>query len=58
MAHPPAGCPFQERCVDANARCGERAPALEPLHGDSDWLRACYRPIEQMKSLHEEVRHV
>jgi oligopeptide transport system ATP-binding protein len=25
MAHPPSGCPFQERCVDANARCGERA---------------------------------
>ncbi len=27
MAHPPAGCPFQERCIDANAQCGERAPA-------------------------------
>jgi oligopeptide transport system ATP-binding protein len=58
MAHPPAGCPFQERCVDANAQCAERMPALDPLNGDATWLRACHRPVEQMKSLHEEPSHV
>ena len=57
MAHPPAGCPFQERCIDANAQCGERAPALEARHGDTTWLRACYRPVERMKSLHGESIH-
>ena len=57
MAHPPSGCPFQERCIDASAQCGERPPALEPLHGDTTWLRACTRPVEQMKSLHEELNH-
>jgi oligopeptide transport system ATP-binding protein len=31
---------------------------LELLHGDPAWLRACYRPVEQMKSLHGEARHV
>ncbi|WP_327365289.1 oligopeptide/dipeptide ABC transporter ATP-binding protein [Caballeronia terrestris] len=58
MAHPPAGCPFQERCIDADAHCGERAPALEPWRNDATWLRACYRPVERMKSLHEEPSHV
>jgi oligopeptide transport system ATP-binding protein len=57
MAHPPAGCPFQERCIDANAQCGERAPALDARQGDTTWLRACHRPVERMKSLHEESIH-
>jgi oligopeptide transport system ATP-binding protein len=53
MAHPPSGCPFQERCIDASARCAESTPPLEAFAGDPTWLRACYRPVEQMKSLHE-----
>jgi oligopeptide transport system ATP-binding protein len=57
MAHPPSGCPFQERCIDASQRCADSVPPLEPFGGDTAWLRACYRPVEQMKSLHE-VAHV
>ena len=57
MAHPPSGCPFQERCIDASQRCADSTPPLEPFAGDTTWLRACYRPVEQMKSLHE-VAHV
>jgi oligopeptide transport system ATP-binding protein len=53
MAHPPSGCPFQERCIDASKRCADSIPPLEPFGGDTTWLRACYRPVEQMKSLHE-----
>lgn len=53
MAHPPLGCPFHERCIDASAHCGETPPPLEAFAGDAAWLRACYRPIELMKSLHE-----
>jgi len=57
MAHPPSGCPFQERCIDASQRCAESVPPLEAFGGDTTWLRACNRPVEQMKSLHE-VAHV
>ncbi len=57
MAHPPSGCPFQERCIDAGERCADSTPPLEPFAGDTTWLRACYRPVEQMKSMHE-VAHV
>ena len=57
MAHPPSGCPFQERCIDASERCAESVPPLESFGGDTTWLRACNRPVEQMKSLHE-VAHV
>ena len=57
MAHPPSGCPFQERCIDASQRCADSTPPLEPFAGDTTWLRACNRPVEQMKSLHE-VAHV
>ncbi len=53
LAHPPLGCPFHERCIDASAHCGETPPPLEAFAGDAAWLRACYRPIELMKSLHE-----
>jgi oligopeptide transport system ATP-binding protein len=57
MAHPPSGCPFQERCIDASQRCADSVPPLESFGGDTTWLRACNRPVEQMKSLHE-VAHV
>jgi oligopeptide transport system ATP-binding protein len=57
MAHPPSGCPFQERCIDASERCADSVPPLESFGGDTTWLRACNRPVEQMKSLHE-VAHV
>lgn len=44
MAHPPAGCPFHERCADASDECAREAPELRRvgLHG----MRACHRPVE------------
>ncbi len=65
MAHPPLGCPFHDRCIDASAQCAESPPPLEAFAAanavagsvtDKQWLRACYRPVEFMKSLHE-VNH-
>jgi oligopeptide transport system ATP-binding protein len=56
MANPPSGCPFEERCVDASQACGNGAPPLQAFGRDATWLRACTRPVEQMKSL--EADHV
>jgi oligopeptide transport system ATP-binding protein len=57
MAHPPTGCPFQERCIDASPGCGEAPPQLESFGANREWLRACYRPVEQVTTRHE-VSHV
>ncbi|WP_277184456.1 ABC transporter ATP-binding protein [Caballeronia sp. BR00000012568055] len=59
MAHPPAGCPFHERCADASAECAASAPALQSVDG-THWLRACHRPIHAMKTryLNQETTHV
>jgi oligopeptide transport system ATP-binding protein len=57
MARPPSGCPFEERCIDASKTCGNGAPPLEAFGRDTTWLRACTRPVEQLKSL-QEVDHV
>lgn len=48
MAHPPAGCPFHERCADASDECAREAPALESV--GTHWLRACHRPVDEMKT--------
>jgi oligopeptide transport system ATP-binding protein len=58
MAHPPAGCPFAPRCADASEACEASVPALTAHQGDVHWLRACHRPVSEMKSRHEEVTHV
>jgi oligopeptide transport system ATP-binding protein len=57
MARPPTGCPFEERCSYARERCGEAPPPLEGFGGHAKWLRACYRPVEQIETL-EGVSHV
>ncbi|MDR5825002.1 oligopeptide/dipeptide ABC transporter ATP-binding protein [Caballeronia sp. LZ043] len=56
MAHPPAGCPFHERCADASDECARVAPELQRigLHG----MRACHRPVEQMHARLGEINHV
>lgn len=56
MAHPPAGCPFHERCADASDECAREAPMLQRvgLHG----MRACHRPVEQMHARLGEMNHV
>jgi oligopeptide transport system ATP-binding protein len=56
MAQPPAGCPFHERCADASDECAQRAPALETI--GAHWLRACHRPVGEMKSRYQEPSHV
>ncbi|WP_248322429.1 ABC transporter ATP-binding protein [Caballeronia sp. Sq4a] len=57
MAHPPAGCPFQERCADAAAECAERAPGLAAVDG-VHWLRACHRPVDALKTRYRRASHV
>jgi oligopeptide transport system ATP-binding protein len=57
MAHPPAGCPFHERCADASDECAENAPALQSVDGPH-WLRACHRPVAAMKTRYQETSHV
>src|ERR1700761_6371867 len=52
MAHPPAGCPFHERCADADDECATQTPALQPV--DAHWLRACHRPVQRMKTRYKE----
>ncbi|WP_244816234.1 ABC transporter ATP-binding protein [Caballeronia sp. Lep1P3] len=56
MAHPPAGCPFHERCADANAECAERAPALTAVDG-THRLRACHRPVDAL-TRYQDCSHV
>jgi oligopeptide transport system ATP-binding protein len=58
MAHPPAGCPFHERCADATAECASNAPALEMVDAGKHWLRACHRPIDVITSRYQEASHV
>ncbi|GJH20363.1 ATP-binding cassette domain-containing protein [Caballeronia novacaledonica] len=53
MAHPPAGCPFHERCADASDECAVDAPALKAV--SAGWLRACHRPDHQVT---KETSHV
>jgi oligopeptide transport system ATP-binding protein len=60
MAHPPAGCPFHERCADASAQCYDEAPPLRPVYSAATihWLRACHRPVHAMKTRYQEPSHV
>ncbi|WP_347557749.1 oligopeptide/dipeptide ABC transporter ATP-binding protein [Robbsia sp. KACC 23696] len=52
MADPPAGCPFQARCALAMPHCGESQPPLAALPDAPSWLRACYRPISEVRECH------
>jgi oligopeptide transport system ATP-binding protein len=52
MADPPTGCPFQARCALAMPHCGDSQPSLAALGDDPSWLRACYRPISDVRELH------
>lgn len=49
MAHPPSGCPFQERCALAMPHCGDTPPPLASFGEDPTWLRACYRPVADVR---------
>ena len=45
MAHLPAGCPFSERCVLADAHCVSDRPALLSAANDPAVLRACHKDV-------------
>ncbi|OGB28570.1 MAG: oligopeptide transporter ATP-binding component [Burkholderiales bacterium RIFCSPLOWO2_12_FULL_61_40] len=59
MARPPQGCPFHERCAHASARCASTLPALLPVGGGAQALRACHRdPAAAPPAPHQEMAHV
>lgn len=49
MARLPAGCPFSERCVLADARCVTERPPLVAAN-DEQVLRACHRTPQDARS--------
>ncbi|MBN3755247.1 ABC transporter ATP-binding protein [Paraburkholderia sp. Tr-20389] len=40
------GCAFAPRCTFAEDACRTTRPALEPVEGELDALRACHRPVQ------------
>ena len=52
MASPPPGGPFQPRCALAMPECEKAHPPLAALDDDPLRLRACYRPIADVRELH------
>ncbi|MFN4236289.1 MAG: oligopeptide/dipeptide ABC transporter ATP-binding protein [Vogesella sp.] len=54
MANMPKGCPFTERCSHASAQCAEQLPALAPSAANLAVLRACHKPVAELKL---EVSH-
>jgi oligopeptide/dipeptide ABC transporter ATP-binding protein len=48
LIKPPSGCPFMPRCAFARAIC-RTMPALDPLAGNSDHLKACWVDVTDPK---------
>jgi oligopeptide transport system ATP-binding protein len=48
LIKPPTGCPFMPRCAFARAIC-RTMPALDPLAGKSDHLKACWVDVTDPK---------
>ena len=48
LIKPPSGCPFMPRCAFARAIC-RTMPALDPLAGKSDHLKACWVDVTDPK---------
>ncbi len=48
LVTPPTGCPFMPRCAFARAIC-RTMPALDPLAGKSDHLKACWIDVTDPK---------
>ncbi len=48
LIKPPSGCPFMPRCAFARAIC-RTMPALDPLAGSSDHLKACWVDVTDPK---------
>ncbi|CAG9298160.1 ABC transporter ATP-binding protein [Celerinatantimonas diazotrophica] len=43
--NPPQGCAFASRCPQAQAKCREHAPKLQPFHNDAQVQFACHYPL-------------
>ena len=58
MSHASVGCPFQPRCSFAQAVCSSQVPnlvpSLMPLSEQSNALRACHVPVDQVRA--DQVR--
>jgi oligopeptide transport system ATP-binding protein len=53
------GCPFQERCSVAVARCATERPLLIPAAHNPAALRACHKSLQDIGVLsQQEVQHV
>ena len=48
LIKPPSGCPFMPRCAFARAIC-RTMPALDPLAGNADHLKACWVDVTDPK---------
>jgi oligopeptide/dipeptide ABC transporter ATP-binding protein len=48
LIKPPSGCPFMPRCAFARAIC-RTMPALDPLPGNSEHLKACWVDVTDPK---------
>ncbi|TGD90387.1 ABC transporter ATP-binding protein [Mycolicibacterium sp. CH28] len=42
LAHPPAGCRFNDRCTESLSRCASDDPVLRPVPGESEHAAACH----------------
>ncbi|MGV2984209.1 ABC transporter ATP-binding protein [Microbacterium sp. AGC85] len=51
----PSGCPFRERCGNAQSVCAERMPALVPDGDTSGHLLACHNPMPASGAAHHTV---
>ena len=52
MARLPQGCPFNERCVLADAQCRNHIPVLSSTAPGAGARRACHRSVQQVADLH------
>ena len=62
MSRPIQGCPFQPRCTLALPQCNSHPPTLAAFADNSNTLRACHQPLEQINILRaanfaKEVTH-
>ncbi|MBK9234891.1 MAG: oligopeptide ABC transporter ATP-binding protein OppD [Rhodoferax sp.] len=59
MNNLPKGCPFSPRCQYATERCGTELPPLAGSTLQTDLMRACHRPINELtQAATQELSHV
>jgi oligopeptide transport system ATP-binding protein len=59
MSQLSAGCPFNDRCAFAVARCNTARPALVPAAHNPAVLRACHKSLQDITlTARAEEQHV